>query len=256
MSLLTILLLSFFPGADADITRSICDVEQTALTHVYAPVFDIDSNDQVVFDLDQITFDGDVIEIPVFLSSDDQIFSLDFSMLLNVEALAYESVIDHTGELQFTAFFNPNDLKLRFTSNNFSPYPLSPQKVVSVRLRVLNGIVHTWDFQMLVAYLNGEGGCSSSLQLQGDEIVLANKEIITNETFIIPNPADDFLFIHTEDEGTLDVFDFKGGMVIKSHRLEQGGTNRIDVQFLPRGTYTARLTTKDQTVKTQRIVLQ
>ena len=256
MYLLTIAFLSLFFRPDVNTNLSMANNTPVSILDYITNLDEIDSNDQVIFDLDQITFDGDIIEIPVFVSSDDQIFSLDFSMLLNVEVLEYESVVDHTGELQYTAFFNPNDLKLRFTSNNFSPYPLAPQKVVSVRLRVLNGIVHTWDFQMIVAYLNGEGGCSSSLQLQGDEIVLANKEIITNETFIIPNPAEDILYIHTEEGGILDVFDVQGGMVIKGKQIEQSVTNNIDVQFLPRGAYTARLTTKDHTVKTQRIVLQ
>ncbi len=256
MSLLTILLLSFLSGADVNNNIGTNVETQSELSGFYAPVFDIDSNDQVIFDLDQITFDGNIIEVPVFISSDEQIFSLDFSMLLNVEALEYESVVDHTGELQFTAFFNPNDLKLRFTSNNFSPYPLSPQKVVSIRFRVLNGIVHTWDFQMLVAYLNGEGGCSSDLQLQGDEIVLSNKDIITNETFITPNPARDFIYVGTDEQGVLDMFDAKGHAVIQNHQLNNTGSNKIDTHLFPRGIYTVRLTMEGHTMKTQRIVLQ
>lgn len=221
-----------------------------------AIMVDIDSMDGVIFDLDQIIFDGNVIEIPVFVASDDQIFSLDFSMLLNTEALEFESVVDHTGALQYTAFFNPSDLKLRFTSNDFSPYPVYPQKVVSVRLRVLNGVVHTSDIQMIVAYLNGEGGCSSSLQLQGDEIVLANKEIVTNEMFITPNPAGDFISLQTEEEGTLDMFNAQGTAVIQNYPFVRNDANSINVQSFPRGTYTVRIVTKDHTVKTQKIVLQ
>ncbi len=256
MSLLTIAFLSLFFYVDLNQLATSTGNAHGDLQGSHMQPFDIDTNDQVVFDFDQITFDGDIIEVPVYITSDDMIFSLDFSMLLNIEALEYESVVDHTGELQYTAYFKPEDSKLRFTSNNFSPYPTHPDKVISIRFKVLHGVVHLSDFAMVVAYLNGVGGCSFSLQLQGDEIFVANKEIINNETFITPNPAGDYIYISTEEEGTLDMFDFRGSAVIRQHHFNSNVPNKIDVQSFPRGTYTVRLTTEDHTVKTQRIVLQ
>ena len=256
MYLLTIAFLSLFFRPDVSIHNTMTNITPLNALAVQPLVGDIDSNDQVIIDFDQVTFDGDVVEVPVFIVSDDMIFSLDFSMLLNLDSVEYESIVDHTQVLQYTAFFNPDDLKLRFTSNDFSPYPVYPNKVVSIRFRLLHGIAHLSDFQMLVAYMNGEGGCSSSFQLQGDEIIAANKDIITNETFITPNPAGDYIYISTEEEGTLDMFDFRGSAVIRQHHFNSNVPNRIDVQSFPRGTYTVRLTTEDHTVKTQRIVLQ
>lgn len=217
-------------------------------------VEDIDSADRVIFDLDQLYLvEADFVEIPVFIESDDIINTLDFSMAINTENLRFESVIDHTGELQFAAFLNPNDLKLRFTSNSFSPYPMIPLKVVSIRFKVLSGIIHRSDMLMIVSYLNGEP-CTA--ELLGDDFPLSNKDVITNETFITPNPAADFIYIESDEEGLLDMFDIQGRAVVHNMNINSHEVNRIDVQKLPRGSYTVRIVSNDHTVKVQKIVLQ
>jgi Secretion system C-terminal sorting domain len=216
---------------------------------------DIDSLDLVIFDFDQITIEGNIIQVPVFIESDDVINSLDFSMLLNIENVEFESIVDHTGGLQYAAFLNPNDLKLRFTSNSFSSYPKQPQKVVSIRFKVLRGIVRLSDFQMIIAYLNGERS-SDDVRLQGEEIFVSSKEIVTGELFISPNPATDILYVSAEETGTMDIYDIKGVPVLQGYLLTGESINQVDVQSLPRGTYTVRIVNRDQIIKIQKIVLQ
>lgn len=215
----------------------------------------IDSSDRVIFSLDQIIIIGDIVEIPVFVASDEQINSLDFSMLINVENLEYLSIVEHAEDLQYAAFLNPNDLKLRFTSNSFTPYPVAPFQAISVRFKVLSPTVRKDDFSNLACYLNGEP-CTCDLQLKGDEIMVSNKHIETSDLFISPNPATDFLYIESDEEGTLDMFDALGRPVIRGHKLNTNGLNNIDVQMFPRGSYTVRIVSSRQTVKTQKILLQ
>jgi WD40 repeat protein len=253
--MLIIAFLSLFLRSDVNSNTTRADITPLKALEFHSFIGDIDSNDQVIFDFDQITLDGDVIEVPVFIISDDMIFSLDFSMLLNLDSVEFESIVDHTEVLQYTAYVH-DDHKLRFTSNDFSPYPLYPDKVVSIRFKVLHGVVHLSDFQMLVAYINGEGGCSSSIQLQGDEIWVSNKDIITNETFITPNPAGDFIAVVSDEEGVLEMFDAQGVAVIQNHHVHSTGSTKIDIHLLPRGLYTVRLMIEGHIVKTQRIVLQ
>ena len=155
MTLLTILYL-FISGLSTNpgqMHASLSEVDFPVNINC-APV--IDTNDIIVISLDQVSIFGNTVEIPVFIQSDDVINALDFSILLDSSNLEYESVIDHTGNLQYASFFNPNDLKLRFTSNSFSTYPVDPEKVISVRFKVLSDILKLADFQMLTGYLNGE----------------------------------------------------------------------------------------------------
>lgn len=254
MSRLTIALLCFL------ITSVTYGNIQSSRLNIYPrmeinAVTGIDSNDLVIFDFDQITIEGNIIQVPVFIESDDVINSLDFSMLLNVDNIEFESIVDHTGGLQYAAFLNPNDLKLRFTSNSFSSYPKQPQKVVSIRFKVLKGIVRLSDFQMIIAYLNGERS-SDDVRLQGEEIFVSNREVVTGELFISPNPATDMLYVSAEETGTMDIYDIKGVAVLQGYALTGGNINQVDVQSLPRGTYTVRIVNRDQTIKIQKIVLQ
>ncbi len=213
---------------------------------------DIDSLDKVIFDFEKMVIIGHFIEIPVYIYSDDLIYTLDFSMSVNIENLRYESIVDHTGELQFAAYLNPDDLKLRFTSNNLSPYPVGDFKVVSIRFEVLSDTVHLTDFDMILAYLNGDA-CSTNLE--GTDMMVATQEIITNEILVNPNPAHDVIYVTSGTFGKLDIYDIQGRAVIDSQIIDSNTTNLVDVHMLPKGCYTVRIVTKDLKVKTQRIML-
>ena len=80
--------------------------------------------------------------------------------------------------------------------------------------------------------------------------------LANNLLFGRPNPATDFLYIESDEEGTLDMFDALGRAVIRGHKLNTNSLNNIDVQMLPRGSYTVRIVTTHQTIKTQKILLQ
>ncbi len=253
MTLITLALLCFFmkQGTHPEST-SVDLLVQNQLT--YNSMVEIDSLDLIIFNLDQASIEGTVIQIPVFIFSDEQINALDFSMLMDTLSIEYESIVEHVDDIQYAAH-QAGDSKFRFTSNSFSPYPMVPQKVVSVRFKSLKGIVTRDDFQMLVGYLNGER-CTIELQMQGDEIFVSSNEIETSDLFISPNPATDFIYVESDEEGTLDMFDLQGKAVISAYRLSTNDINSIDVQSFPRGTYTVRIVGKDHTMKTQKMLLQ
>ena len=215
-------------------------------------VEDIDSLDKVIFDFEKMVILGHFIEIPVYIYSDDLIYTLDFSMSVNIENLRYESIVDHTGELQFAAYLNPDDLKLRFTSNNLSPYPVGDFKVVSIRFEVLSDIVYLADLDNMLAYLNGDE-CSTTLE--GTDMMVPTQEIITHEILVNPNPAHDVIYVTTGTFGKLDIYDIQGKPMIDSQVIESHTTNLVDVHMLPKGNYTVRILTKDLKVKIQKIIL-
>jgi hypothetical protein len=215
----------------------------------------IDSTDIIIFSLDKAIVVGHTVEVPIYIQSDEVINALDFSMLLDTGNLEYTSITDHTASLQYAAFFNPNDLKLRFTSNSFSTYPVNPEIVISVKFNVLSDVLKVSDFEMLTGYLNGDR-CKIDLQLKGGELAVANKEIIVNETFLHPNPASDELYIQSATAGTLQLFDMNGRAVIPVFHYEGNQVNTVPVAQLPGGMYTARLITGDHVVKTQQVIIQ
>lgn len=250
MPLLTIAFLSLFIQNDI-LNTEIINSRGSVYKH-QSLVVDIDSMDRVIFDLDQIVGHDGIIEIPVFIDANDLINSLDFSMSVNLTNLEFESVVDHTGELQYAAFLNPNDLKLRFTSNSFSPYPIG-DKVVSIRFRPLSELIYKADFESVIAYLNGD---KCSTEVAGADFVSGSDEVVVNEIFVTPNPVSDMMFIDSEEGGLLDMFDAQGSAMMLGYRLSGHTVNSISVGMFPRGSYTVRIISEGHFVKTQQIVLQ
>ena len=73
----------------------------------------IDTKDSVHYKLDGAQVFGDIIEIPVFIITDDIINALDFEMSFDTEKMTFLTIIDHTGHIQSTFFFN--------TTSHFDP---------------------------------------------------------------------------------------------------------------------------------------
>ncbi len=118
-------------------------------------LFTIDNRDSVHFNLSSAVLNGDILEIPVWIESDDLIYSLDFEMTFNTEKMEYLSVIDHTGYIQYNAFQNPLDKKLRFTSNHTAPYNIN-QKIISIRFKLTSMCIDETDFIKITNFLNGD----------------------------------------------------------------------------------------------------
>lgn len=123
--------------------------------------FTIDDRDSVNFNLKSAVLNGNILEIPVWIESDDLIYALDFEMTFDTEKMEYQSIIDHTGYIQYNAFQNPLDKKLRFTSNHTAPYNIN-QKIISVRFKLTSMCINEKDFIKITNFLNGDK-CSLKL---------------------------------------------------------------------------------------------
>ncbi len=252
MTLITIAILILLRTTYA--FESTClEPTQSPLEQPATVVEKIDSLDIVIFDLDSAIYEPHYIDIPVYIISDDVINALDFSMAINIKNLEFLSAADHTGHLQHTAYVNPNDQKLRFTSNSFNAYPTVPVKVVSIRFEVLSNSFNRSDLQTLMAYLNGD---RCSIEIKGDDVNVATNDVFDEHLKITPNPATEQLYIETKVACTVDMFTLEGRAILQDHTLNGHGINVIDVHWMPRGTYTVRIRSGEHTLRTQMIVLQ
>lgn len=255
MSLITIAVFCLIAGIQEKMATSLSGFCSTCSTPAYNASLppDIDSLDRVIFDFDQFIQQGTVVEIPVYIMSDDVIFALDFSMLVDTGNLQFESVVDHAGDLQYAAYLNPNDLKLRFTSNSFTPYLKEPNKIVSVRFDVQNGTLYRSDLEMLLAYLNGE---KCTAEFIGGDIVLGNREVEISSLLVTPNPASSELIVNAEESGVLSILNLKGQAVLADLVLDPYALNKIDIEHLPRGSYVVTILSTEGKLKSQKIILQ
>ncbi|MBK8818057.1 MAG: T9SS type A sorting domain-containing protein [Saprospiraceae bacterium] len=182
-------------------------------TNVHAGVFSgnfkIDAQDSVNLKFTEAVLVDDIITIPIYIESDDDINSLDFSLVFNNEKFTYLSVIDHTGHIQYTDFFNPNDYTLRFTSNSFSLYAIN-KKIISIRFKVSSPCVETNDVFSMISYLNGDL-CSSKLP----QAVICRTSTEENDEVkiqVYPNPTSGQVHIIAPSDAVVTMISSNGTM--------------------------------------------
>jgi len=206
----------------------------------------IDHLDTVIFDLNNaLIINNKYIDVPTYIKSDDDIFSLDFSLKFNNDRLFYDTILDHTGYIQLTEYFNPIDATVRFTSNSFTKYKKDSFKIVSVRFSFLAEKIEGSDLNSIMAYLNGE---SCSIKVLGMRSTTPNSVDLTtpNDEFvqIFPNPANDIITFWSEQMCTIEIIGLNGATPEFTFKLSPGQKHTIPVNQLTCGIYFAKIKTK------------
>lgn len=199
-------------------------------------VEEINNLDTVFFDFDKSTITGQIIEIPVYIDSDDNIYTLDFSFILDTTKLKYVSLVDYTGHIQHTEFFNPANSKFKFTSNSFEKYPKGSKKVVGVKFLMLTGNVRKSNFTNNLYYLNGD---LCSYRIRGNDIIMNGVYAPLEENIIEvrPNPAQDFVILRSTYSGVAEIIDGQGRTIINNIDIVAGHDALIDIRKLINGFY-------------------
>jgi hypothetical protein len=213
----------------------------------------IDNQDSVNLNLFEATLTGDIITIPMYIESDDDITSLDFSLVFDTEKLTYQSIIDHTGHIQFTEFFNPNDQTLRFTSNSFTLYAIN-KKIISIRFKVTANCIGKKDIFSMISYLNGDL-CSSKIP---DEIICktsTTEESSNIEINVFPNPASQQLQIISPENGNMSFRAANGNQVLAGDVIQANELFTLDVSNVTSGTYFLYVKTKKR-ILVKTIIIQ
>lgn len=212
----------------------------------------IDPLDTVIFDVSQATIiNGNYIDIPVSFTSDDVINALDFSLKYNETNLLYDTIIDNTGFIQMTEFYNPNDSTIRFSSNSFTTYG-NLTTIVYIRFKLLGLQMTSSDLNTLFAYLNGS---SCSIKLIGGSIVLGMGEFENNDfAKFYPNPASDLITIETSENATIELADISGREIILKSTINANQKKEINIQNLISGIYFVKIYT-DKFVSIKKIVI-
>lgn len=201
-------------------------------------LFKIDEKDSVYLKMSEAVLNENMITIPVYIESDDDINALDFSMIFDTEKLAYQSIVDHTGHIQYTDFFNPNDATLRFTSNSFTLYAIN-KKIISIRFKVTPPCIETKDILSMISYLNGDL-CSSKLP-EATVCAPSSIEELDTQVDIYPNPASREVNIYTAIDAELTMFTIDGSPVFSEAKLQENETNSIIIANYPSGLYFLRI---------------
>jgi len=214
--------------------------------------FTIDSQDTVFYDLSMATANGTVVEFPVYIKSDDQVFALDFAFKYNQLNFDYDTIINLSSYIDPLSYYNPGDSTVRLTSYSLSqPYP-NDTILVIVRFNIISGTFCTSDIYDITSQLNGDACTSKVIECQPSGI---SDLLSASSIALFPNPASDNLTVINAPEGTkMDLMDLKASAVIKTiDRINSKGQT-INIGTLTNGVYLIRFT-NEKSVLCRRLVV-
>ncbi len=190
------------------------------------------AGDSIVFNIASAYQINSVVDVPVFIKSNDTIFAIDFSMQYNDQKVVFDSIIPVLNNLQYLYFLNPGDSTLRLTS--YCPDGIPEDSVILIiRFQVASGPMCSGEIYNLNTWMNGNV-CSNEII---DCIVsgIEEQEEIILEIF--PNPATDYISINSQFNGTVTIFDLNAKKMGESIQVEEGKILYAPVANLPSGLY-------------------
>jgi chitodextrinase len=186
------------------------------------------SSEKVTMDLSKATVENGYINVPVLISSTQDVNSLDFALQFNTSAMSFNTVVDRTNSLETLSNFNNDDQTLRFTSNSLTNYDLNAQ-ILNVKFAVGSHEVSANDFNAVAAYINGE---RVAFEVANGQI--SGTGAIVN---VYPNPATDMINVVVSEDATVQLVDVSGRQVIYQTNVLANEAASISTSSIANGVY-------------------
>ena len=186
------------------------------------------SSEKVLMDLSKATVENGYINVPVLISSTQNVNSLDFALQFNTSAMSFNTVVDRTNTMETLSNFNNDDQTLRFTSNSFTNYDLNAQ-ILNVKFAIGSHEVSANDFNAVAAYINGE---RVAFEIGNGQI--AGTGAIVN---VYPNPATDMINVVVSEDATVQLVDVSGRQVIYQTNVLANEAASISTASIANGVY-------------------
>ena len=202
----------------------------------------IDSADTVFFHFDKTVVTGNVAVFPVSFSSDDTIYSLDFSFRYNVDSVNCDTIQELTNYIESYYFYNTNDSTLRYTSFSLQPYTADTMLIaINFNLGNSTDTSKIGIFEMK-GYLNGNQ-CPTSLVVAATTGINENNFTVPLEVY--PNPSNGIFKVKTIPGAQLQIYDSKGNLVLKE-TANNNGIKEIDINKKNCGLYIIKVINNNQ----------
>lgn len=201
----------------------------------------IDSTDSVYFHFDKTIVIGNTAVFPVSFSSDDTIYSLDFSFRYNVDSVSCDTIQELTNYIESYYYFNTNDSTMRYTSYSLQPYT-SDTMLVAINFSLGNSNdsskIGLFD---LKGYLNGNQ-CPATMKVVTPTSINEKESLLPLSVF--PNPSNGFFKVATAPGSKLEIHDILGN-IMRSEWVGISGINELDLTAFCDGLYIIKVISKN-----------
>lgn len=211
--------------------------------------FKTESTDKVILDLSKAVYSNGIVEIPVTVSSADEINSIDFATKFDENKLAYSSASALSGNLIVLDNLNATDKTLRVTSNSLTTVDKTQSQMI-VRFATSATQIDATDFNSTEAYLNGNpvsfeiGNSVSGIKNLADEVAIS----------VYPNPATNVLAVRVSANANVQLMDVTGKQVIAQTTVNANEKQEINTESIASGVYLLKVS-NNSFVTTKRVVV-
>jgi len=200
----------------------------------------------VTFDMSLATTKDNVIDVPVYISSDVDVTALDFALNFNESNLKFEKVTNYSDNSASTsaseAYYNTDDKTLRSTAFNFTPMSTSGA-VASVRFSFTGDKVLSSDITSTKAYLNGELVKSEVTNVNGG----VSNNNATQVVDVYPNPTKGIVTLTASQSASVEIIDILGRIVGSIPNINASESIQYDITSLKEGVYTFKFINEKST---------
>lgn len=195
-----------------------------------------------------------IVDIPVFITSDDIINALDLSFKIDQTKLEYVEVISNTEEMDFVGFINENDSVFRFTSNSFLSYKTNRSTIMTIRFNLLIDEFDPSSLADFTGFLNGD---ECTAYFEGEQVMVSNinQELVDSSIKLWPNPSSDFIKIESLNNFHLILTDISGANLY-SNEIIANQRRIIDLSHLESGMYLLNIYNLDNQILGTKTILK
>jgi hypothetical protein len=191
---------------------------------------------KVVFDYANATaskVDGvNYLDVPVVISSDLSVNSLDFALQFDKASLLFSTIINADNAVKTLA--NVVDNSIRFTSYGVSGLTTG-STLLSVRFQVVSQSSSS-SLSSTAAYVNGNAVAS---EVTSSSNQLGDVDKITVTAY--PNPAHSILNVNVSQNSTIQLIDVLGQITSEITDVLAGSTTQINIDNLADGVYSLKV---------------
>ena len=181
---------------------------------------------KLLFDLENAKVNGNNIDVPVLVRTDEAVNSVDFSMNYNSNKVSFNTVVNNGNNMEMVV---GNTDALRVTSNSLDPYNTAAP-VVYVRF---NGSELTADdLSNVEAYINGE-------RVTAEIGTGANTQPMTVSVY--PNPASNVINIVASEDASYVLTDVQGKVIAAGAAVNAYENIRISTDMMANGVYVLKV---------------
>jgi len=249
------------PDIRTEIYRGVMlgDVNGSYATHaadgqIKKEISSTDPNAKVVFDMTNAVMSSNYIDVPLTISTTDEISSFDFALQFNESNLSFHSIVNHNANNPAAyvgaGYYNPTDKTLKsgayITPGQFN----ANTSLISVRFNVLGSIV-TSDLVPAAGYVNGIAAKTEVTPFTPTSIDDIDSYQVVN---IYPNPAISVLNVEVSQNAVVEMMDAAGRQVVVKTSVNANQKQAINVENLANGVYMMKVS-NDKFVSMQKVVI-